>query len=111
MTPTNGAGRKGAPTAREIADLLARLRELSSQASEADPWERAAFLADKDALLARITAGRHDTSTAAPDRAVQPCVVDAEQTKRREQLARWYADDTTAGALLEDVDDDGPGLP
>lgn len=44
------------PTAREIADLAARLRALAEAGAAADPAERAAALADKQALLARITA-------------------------------------------------------
>lgn len=42
------------PTAREIADLAARLRALAAAGAHADPAERAAVLADKQALLARI---------------------------------------------------------
>lgn len=42
------------PSVSEIAALNRRLRELSAQGRDADPAERAAFLADKDALLARI---------------------------------------------------------
>lgn len=64
-TPTNPTnpdrGRPARPTVREIAALTARLRELSARGAGADPAERAAFLADKDALLARITAGLPDT--------------------------------------------------
>lgn len=55
-TPTNrGPAQSGSPTTAEIAALTARLRELSARDSDVDPAERAAFLADKDALLARIT--------------------------------------------------------
>jgi hypothetical protein len=42
------------PSIREIAELTARLRRLSAAGRAADPAERAAFLADKDALTARI---------------------------------------------------------
>ena len=53
------------PSIREIAELTARLRRLSAAGRAADPAERAAFLADKDALIARIeTATR--TADAAP---------------------------------------------
>lgn len=56
MNPTDHRyGREGAPTVREIADLLGGLRELSARDREIEPRERAAFLADKEALLARIT--------------------------------------------------------
>lgn len=50
------------PTVREIAELTARLRELSARGREADPHDRAAFLADKRALLDRIPSqpGRHE---------------------------------------------------
>src|SRR5690242_12388776 len=48
------------PTAAEIAALTARLGELSSAGAAADDADRARFLADKDALIARITdAARH----------------------------------------------------
>ena len=46
------------PSIREIAELTARLRRLSAAGRDADPAERAAFLADKDALIARIEAAR-----------------------------------------------------
>lgn len=42
------------PTIAEFAALTHRLRELSAQGCDADPADRAAFLAEKDALLARI---------------------------------------------------------
>ena len=47
-----------APSVREIAELTARLRCLSDAGSDADPAERAAFLTDKNALIARITTAR-----------------------------------------------------
>jgi hypothetical protein len=53
----------GPPSVREIASLTARLRALSTPGLAADPDERAVFLADKDALLARIT---DTTNCAAP---------------------------------------------
>jgi hypothetical protein len=58
-----------APSGAEIAALLARLRELTSRA--ATEAERAAFRAEKDALLARLPdRGRPpDTTEAADDRA------------------------------------------
>ena len=46
----------GPPSTAEIAALTGRLRNLSNAAG-ADPVERARFLADKDALIKRITAG------------------------------------------------------
>ena len=45
------------PTTAEIAALTARLRELQRAGAAADAAERARFLADKDALIARIIAG------------------------------------------------------
>ncbi|MGH3615386.1 MAG: hypothetical protein ACRDRK_22870 [Pseudonocardia sp.] len=42
------------PSVAEIAALTRRLRELSTAGRHADPAARAAFLADKQALLARI---------------------------------------------------------
>lgn len=44
------------PSVAEIAALTAQLRALSNAGPDADPQERARFLADKDALLARIAA-------------------------------------------------------
>lgn len=44
------------PTIAEIAALTARLRDLSSRGAAVSPDERAAFLANKDELLGRITA-------------------------------------------------------
>jgi hypothetical protein len=44
------------PSTAEIAALTARLRALSNAGVAADPAERARFLADKDALIARISA-------------------------------------------------------
>src|SRR3954447_3797098 len=52
------------PSIREIADLTRRLRALSIAGRDAGPAERAAFLADKDALIARIEAANHRAGTA-----------------------------------------------
>ena len=52
------------PSIREIAELTARLRRLSAAGRDADPAERAAFLADKDALIARIEAANRRADTA-----------------------------------------------
>lgn len=51
----NTPNRDDRPTIAEVAALTRRLRELSAQGHDADPVERAAFLAEKDTLLARIT--------------------------------------------------------
>ena len=48
------------PSIREITELTARLRRLSAAGRDADPAERAAFLADKDALIERITVNQAD---------------------------------------------------
>ncbi len=48
------------PSVREIADLTRQLRELSKAGRDADPAE---FLADKDALIARIEAANHRAGT------------------------------------------------
>lgn len=60
MTHPTDSIRPGPPTVREIAELTARLREITASGRHVDPAqdaaERAAFLADKDALLARIAA-------------------------------------------------------
>jgi len=56
-TTADGEQPSQPPTIREIAALTRRLRGLTGQ--DADPAERAAFLADKAALLARIT--HHNT--------------------------------------------------
>lgn len=55
MTNPQDSNHKTLPSVRESAALTARLRELSALGRDADPAERAAFLADKDALIARIT--------------------------------------------------------
>ena len=52
MTPTVP---RDAPSIREITDLIARVRHLTPVGCHADLAERAAFLADKEALIARIT--------------------------------------------------------
>lgn len=68
MSPTHDYHRDPAPTVREIADLAARLRNLSAAGRDADPAERAAFLADKDVLLARIQAADRSQETDQADR-------------------------------------------
>ena len=46
----------GPPSVAEVAALLRRLRLLTALGPDADPDDRARFLADKNALLARIAA-------------------------------------------------------
>ena len=95
------------PSVAEIAALTRRLRELSIPGRAVDPRERAAFLADKDALIARIT------DTHPRPRCAGQTVDD--DPARREQLARWHTDDTADTLDVDDVHhfalDDGPGLP
>jgi hypothetical protein len=54
VTTPSDPSRPPAPSAREIAELTARLRALTAQGAAADSAERAAYLAEKEALLARI---------------------------------------------------------
>lgn len=60
MTP---AAPTDPPSIREITELIARLRRLSAAGRGADPADRAAFLADKDALIERITGNQADRAT------------------------------------------------
>lgn len=64
------------PSVHEIAALTARLRDLTRPGAVADDAARAEFLADKEALLARI-------------------VADQDEHDRAEQLAIWHVDDAT----------------
>lgn len=102
MTPTDHrSGRGGAPTVREIADLIGRLRELSLDGSDIDPGERAAFLADKDALLARIA----DSNMASDSERY-----DGEQAPVRigeVQMPAWMRDQATR----TEASAEGPSLP
>jgi hypothetical protein len=47
----------------EIAHLLAWVRSLTTAGTAADPTERAAYLATKTALLARLADQRHSPSS------------------------------------------------
>ncbi|WP_219417707.1 hypothetical protein [Pseudonocardia nigra] len=82
--PTHDAA--APPTAREITALTARLRELSARGWDVDPAERAAFVADKDALIDRI----RDASTDGPaaDRSAA-----AEQSARAEPVPEVHEAD------------------
>ena len=53
-TPDRGRGPERVPSVAEVAALTCRLRELSTAGPGAEPAARVAFLADKQALLARI---------------------------------------------------------
>jgi hypothetical protein len=59
--PNNDRPDGARPSVAEIAALTRRLRELSTPGRAVDAGERAAFLADKDALIARITDGNAAT--------------------------------------------------
>lgn len=67
MTSPARPDRPTPPSVREIASLTARLRELSARRRDVDEADRAAFLADKDALLARIPRTATDGADAAGD--------------------------------------------
>jgi len=66
------------PTVREIAALTARLRDLSARGAGVDPAERAAFLADKHALIDRITTGLPDMPASAGNDRHAPVRQDAD---------------------------------
>ena len=57
----------GPPSIAEIAALTSRLRELTAAGRDADPAARAAFLAEKAALIARITAANTAPTDQPPD--------------------------------------------
>lgn len=105
--------RPAAPTAREISELLARLRDITARCRDVDAAERAQFLADKNALIARLAHagaipqgdivesawagdehGSHQAAPGHPHGASR--VVDPDE-ERREQLARWHAEDQADG--------------
>lgn len=83
------SARDDTPSIREIAELTARLRALSNAGRHGDPAEREAFLADKDALIARIP-GTGDDARAA-------------------ELTRWSQDSRTEAEADAAAEDDGPG--
>lgn len=86
------AGRDDTPSIREIGELTARLRRLSAAGRNADPVERASFLAEKDALLARI----EESTRSAGARAVD---------ERRADADGWFAGgyDAAHSAHLADL--------
>ncbi|MDN5751466.1 MAG: hypothetical protein L0H64_23695, partial [Pseudonocardia sp.] len=91
-----------APTVREIAALTARLRDISARGRAVDPAEREQFIADKDALIARITdTTRADSGPAAAREPVMPESM-REQARATEAaiaagtLPDVYPDDTAA---------------
>lgn len=113
----------GPPTVAEIAALTARLRDLSARGWDVDPAERTAFLADRDALMARISNGPDETGPAGkcPDatgdviehahlltgEARQPrCRQIDPDADRRAQLAAWHADDRTGTDSMTGRDHD-----
>jgi hypothetical protein len=74
------------PSIQEIAELTARLRQLSAAGSDADPAERAAFLTDKDALIARIEAANHRAATADEARTDTAAGTDEPQNDERSAI-------------------------
>ena len=115
-----GPERFVSPSVREIAALTARLRELSGRAAAGvdpalDAAERAAFIADKNDLIARITTSAANERSAAAPTGPSSLVEAEQQEERREQLGRWHDDDVhdgeSAGEGQELVCDDAPGLP
>jgi hypothetical protein len=89
------------PTAREVADLTARLRQLSAPGRHVDPDERAAFLDDKHALLDRIAAAERAPQPGAADdvigcrEAADRLVVMGHDRAHAETLISEYLDQTS----------------
>lgn len=63
MTRPTDPSRPAAPTVREIAELTARLRDITARGRDVDAGERAQLLADKEALIARMTESGVATDT------------------------------------------------
>jgi len=108
MTTPQESNRTTTPSVREIAALTARLRELSARGRDADPAARAAFIADKDALIARITAssttedrlwGASHSVDAGVDGLVMPewMYEQAARAEAEAKAAAWTADGTEPG--------------
>lgn len=97
--------RPAPPSVAEIAALTARLRQLSTAGARADADERAAFLADKEALLDRIAATERaaDARPRHDDR--RPDGREDEQS-RRDLLNQWSADDRASDEMAHVVADD-----
>jgi hypothetical protein len=117
MTASNNTGRD-VPSVAEIAALTARLRDLSHRGAAASDQERAAFLADKDALLARIPDADHDADDVVARAAARDADHDSARasadvaatvpdmpTWMREQAARTAAE-VAAGTLSPTPPDD-----
>ncbi len=84
------------PTPREIADLTARLRRLSTQGRSVDPAERAAFLDDKRALLDRLAAAESGSAAgedAGHREAVDRLVALGYDRARAEAMVAEFVDD------------------
>ncbi len=103
MTDTT---RAGSPTVAEIAALTARLRELSRPGREVDEVERAAFLADKQALLDRITA----KGLAARDRAWAD-QAQSDLARARAEHPGYVLVGPSSETWLRDPDTGRPGAP
>jgi hypothetical protein len=105
-TPPDPAG----PTAREIAELTARLRTLTRRDPGADPArdadEQAAFLADKDALLARIIATEHAEAETSRAHTVGYAEETITRREAAERLTEHGHDPAAAQAIVADYLDD-----
>ncbi|QJY45542.1 hypothetical protein [Pseudonocardia broussonetiae] len=86
------------PSVAEIAALTRRLWELSTPGRAVDPGERAAFLADKDALITRITDSNAATDTDA-----------ATGRERHQHIARIGRTDQSADPTVQAVTFDVAG--
>lgn len=107
------------PSIREIAELTARLRRLSTAGRDADPAERAAFLVEKDALLARIEESARDVpsrpvegdrsetaeAVSAAHQAVAPLTAAGQRSPDDDRLAE--VPECTEAVEDSDVDEDG----
>ena len=102
------AARDDTPSIREITELTARLRRLSSAGRDADPAERVAFLADKDALIARIESANRQAKTGGDDRSAAAAAV-AEAHDEVTSLVAPEIERTADGTADDDAADDEDG--
>lgn len=84
--------RRDRVTIEEIAELTKRLRGLSIAGAGTDEAERAAFLADKDALLARIAAEDADVAARMAENRLH-AAAESDEQERAGRLTRRHADD------------------
>ncbi|GAA3242508.1 hypothetical protein GCM10017691_46650 [Pseudonocardia petroleophila] len=99
------------PSVAEIAALTRRPRELSAPGRTVDPRERAAFLADKDALIARITDTTDADSDAADTDAGGEGHEHLARTGRTDQASEegWWARAESTDPTVEAVTFDAAG--